>query len=377
VPAGLGVLYANAAGDLDFGTIGAGLVIWVVLTSAIRRFGDQRDTPAGAEAAARWLDVRDYLGRNEVFPTLPPASVAIWDRYLGYGAALGVATAAVHALPMGAEDDHRAWSASGGRWRVVKVRYPRLGFAWRRRPPLAFLVGLAQAVAGYVGLRLMLGLRGWTDGFAEADQAARWVRTASTLLAVAALLVAGWGVWTMLRAVLDLVSRREVEGQVVRRRSYSRGKDKLAHFMAVDSGRSDKVKAWLVPAAVYGRFREGGVVKATSGRDWGTSSGSSSWTRAAPPPRRPGPTGMGSRRGARGWLGPLGSSPVRAWTRPGWWRRRMPRSPWGRRSRRLGRSSSSRCRWGGCAGASTGRRRAVERCPCSRRSGTRSGCWSV
>jgi hypothetical protein len=88
-PAGLGVLYANATGGLDFGTIGAGLVIWVVLTSAIRLFGDQRDTPAGAEAAGRWLGVRDYLGRNEVFPTLPPASVAIWDRYLGYGAALG------------------------------------------------------------------------------------------------------------------------------------------------------------------------------------------------------------------------------------------------------------------------------------------------
>jgi hypothetical protein len=82
---------------------------------------------------------------------------------------------------------------------VVKGRYPRLGFAWGRKPPFAFLVGLVEAVAGYVGLRLMLGLRGWTAGYAEADQAARWVRTASTLLAVAALLVAGWGVWTMLR----------------------------------------------------------------------------------------------------------------------------------------------------------------------------------
>ena len=186
------MLYANAAAGLDFGTIGAGLVIWAVLTSSIRLFGDQRDTPAGAEAAARWLGVREYLGRNEVFPTLPPASVAIWDRYLGYGAALGVATAAVHALPMGAEDDHRAWSAYGGRWRAVKVRYPRLGFRWGRKPPLAFLVGLATATAGYLGLRLMLGLRGWTDGYPEADQATRWVRTATTVLAVAALLVVAW-----------------------------------------------------------------------------------------------------------------------------------------------------------------------------------------
>jgi predicted membrane protein DUF2207 len=265
VPAGLGVLLANAAAGLSFGTIGAGLVIWAALTSSIRLFGDQRDTPAGAEAAARWLGVRDHLGRNEVFPTLPPASVAIWDRYLGYGAALGVATAAVHALPMGAEDDHRAWSAYGGRWRVVKVGYPRVGFTWGRKPALAFLVGLVQAGAGYAVLRLMLGLRGWTDGYVEVDQAARWARLVATVLAVLALLVVAWGAWTMLRAALDLVSRREVEGQVIRRRSYSRGNNKTDHFMAVDPGRSDKVRAWLVPAAVYGRFREGAVVRATVG----------------------------------------------------------------------------------------------------------------
>jgi hypothetical protein len=71
---------------LDLGTIGVGLVIWALLTSSMKLFGDQRDTPAGAEAAARWLGVRSYHGRNEEFPTLPPASVAVWDRYLGYAA---------------------------------------------------------------------------------------------------------------------------------------------------------------------------------------------------------------------------------------------------------------------------------------------------
>ena len=119
------------------------------------------------------------------------------------------------------------------------------------------------------------------------------------LLAVAALLVAGWGVLTMLRAVLDLVSRREVEGQVVRRRSYSRGNDKLDHFMAVDSGRSDKIKAWLVPAAVYDRFREGGVVRATIGPRLGhvfrVELVSESRAAAAPgEPAQAGPEGAGA-----------------------------------------------------------------------------------
>jgi hypothetical protein len=289
VPAGLGVMYANAAGGLDFGTIGAGLVIWVVLTAAIKLFGEQRDTPAGAEAAARWLGVRDYLGRNEVFPTLPPASVAIWDRYLGYGAALGVATAAVHALPMGAEDDHRAWSAFGGRWRVVKVRYPRLGFAWSRKPPFAFLVGLFQAVAGYVGLRLMLGLRGWTDGYAEADQAARWVRTASTLLA--------WPCWSPGGACgrWSGPCSTSCPGGRSRGRSCAGGPtaggttSSPTSWPSTPGARTRSGRGWsLRPCmAGSGRARWSGR---PSGRGWGTSSGPSSSPRAVPPrpSRRPG-----------------------------------------------------------------------------------------
>jgi hypothetical protein len=111
----------------------------------------------------------------------------------------------------------------------------------------------------------MLGLRGWTDGYVEVDQAARWVRLVATALAVLAVLVVAWGAWTMLRAALDLISRREVEGQVIRRRTYSRGNNRTDHFMAVDPGRSDRVRAWMVPAAVYRRFREGAVVGATLG----------------------------------------------------------------------------------------------------------------
>jgi hypothetical protein len=164
------VALANAAIGLGFGTIVAGFLIWAALTSTIKRFRDQRETPAGAEAAARWLGVRDYLGRNEVFPTLPPSSVAIWDRYLGYGAALGVATAALRALPMGAEDDHRAWSSYGGRWRVVKVRYPRLGLVWGRSPLPALLIGLLVAVVGYGALRVFLSLRAWAGDFPSTDR---------------------------------------------------------------------------------------------------------------------------------------------------------------------------------------------------------------
>jgi hypothetical protein len=259
VPAGVAVLLANAVIGLNLGTVVAGGMVWVALTGLVKRFRDQRDTPAGAEAAAGWLGVRAYLGGNEVFSSLPPAAVAVWDRYLAYGAALGVATAALRALPMGAEDDHRAWSSYGGRWRVVRVRYPRPRLAWGRPPVVAFLVGLGVAGGGYLLLRLMLSLRGATG------EAGGWVGLATTILALAALAVLGWGGWTALRAVVDLGSRREIEGQVVRLRSFQRGENERDYFAAVDDGRSDKLKAWVVPAATYARFWEGVTASATVG----------------------------------------------------------------------------------------------------------------
>lgn len=166
-----------------------------------------------------------------------------------------------------------------------------------------------MAGAGYVGLRLMLGLRGWTDGYPAGD-AAGWIRAGSTVLAVAALPVVAWGVWTMLRAALDLISGQEIEGQVVRRRSYSRGNDKTARFIAVDSGRSDRVKAWLVPAGVYAWFREGTVVRATVGPRLGhvfqvEPAPGRGWQQP-----RPGPARRGRTRSRR--VPGLGS------TRPGW-----------------------------------------------------------
>lgn len=263
VPAGVAVLLANAVIGLNVGTVVVAGMLWVALTGLVKRFRDQRDTPAGAEAAAGWLGVRAHLGRNEVFPSLPLAAVAIWDRYLTYGAALGVARAALRALPMGAEDDHRAWSSFGGRWRVVRVRYPRLRVVWGRPPVVALLFGLGVGGGGYLLLRLMVSLRGATD------EPGDWVRVVATVLALVALVVLGWGGWTALRAVVDLGSRREVEGQVVRLRSWQRGENERDYFVAVDEGRSGKVKAWLVPAATYARLWEGVTASATVGPQLG------------------------------------------------------------------------------------------------------------
>jgi Predicted membrane protein (DUF2207) len=375
VPAGLGVALANVAIGLGIGTIVAGIVIWLALTSTIKRFRDQRETPVGAEAAARWLGVRDYLGRNEVFPTLPPSSVAIWDRYLGYGAALGVATAALWALPMGAEDDHRAWSSYGGRWRVVRVRYPRLELVWGRSPLPAFLIGLLVAAAGYGALRVFLSLLAWAGDFPSTDRAASWVHLATTILVVTAFLVAVWGLWTIVRALLDLGSRWELEGRVVRMRAYSRGQDHTDHFIAVDDGVAAKVKAWKVPYETYERFREGAVAKATVGRRLGhvfqielVQPSRLEGPEPAPPVAAAAPAAAGPDSSTAG-AGAGGADPARrAWTaglvgvldEQGTTvdpakvvTAEAASSALGEPVGRPGSCSSSRCRWGGCAAAST------------------------
>jgi hypothetical protein len=148
---------------------------------------------------------------------------------------------------------------------VVRVSYPRPRLVWGRPPVIAFLIGLAMAGAGYLLLRLMLSLRGWTDGLPSGDEAGYWVRLVATVLAVVAVAVLGWGGWTALRALVDLGSRREVEGQVVRLRSWRRGENEHGYFAAVDDGRSDRIKAWLVPAAAYARLWEGVTASATVG----------------------------------------------------------------------------------------------------------------
>ncbi len=120
----------------------------VALLGWIRRRHPQRETPAGMDAASRWLGVRAELAETPVFATHSPLEVELWDRLLAYGAALGVACGASRPLPMGVESDTEAWTAHGGRWRRVRVLYPRV---W---PPLW---GVEPLVVIAAGVRVIVG----------------------------------------------------------------------------------------------------------------------------------------------------------------------------------------------------------------------------
>jgi hypothetical protein len=236
----------------------------VAVIGAIDSGHRQRETPAGLEAGGRWLGVRAKLAQDETFPTLPPTAVAVWERYLAYGAAFGVARAAVAAMPMGAESDSRAWSSYGDSWHEVRVRYPHPLLwppGWGIWPPKAAALGLGGFLFGGLleFLVLRLGVFSATDTVPSSVLAV--LLPIEVALGVVGGLVLLGGSLCLVMAVADLRRPAEVVGQVLRLRI--RGTENhRRYYAAVDDGHSTKVMAWLVVPALYGQLDQGQTVRA-------------------------------------------------------------------------------------------------------------------
>jgi hypothetical protein len=261
----IGTLGAAAVAPAPF--FGVAIPFWgavyyaigmVVVIGLIVAGGRQRDRPAGLEAASRWLGVRAKLHEDPSFQTAPPTAVAIWDRYLAYGAALGVAAGVVRAVPMGAEDDHRAWSSMGGTWRQVRVSYPWWTPGWGMLPLREAAVGLGGiVVAG--GIALIARAVANNSPSANAD---RILFIGFVLMA----LVAVWAVPLLIRSVADMFATYHVTGPVLRARR--RGTDKRPMFyMAVDDGKSPRIRALRVDGPTYAQAAEGEWVTVTCTRN--------------------------------------------------------------------------------------------------------------
>jgi hypothetical protein len=244
----------NAKEDNPIGAFfGLTALAWFPLMAIPHKLGAERDTPAGREAAARWLGLREHLEGSGGFSDAPPAAVAIWDRYLSYGAALGVAAGAVRALPLGSESDTVAWTSNGGKWRMVRIDYPkRIPPGWGKPPALAALIGAASLLGGLFVANIFFPLMADTAGTlfdSTKDQGFDPVNLIGVaILAIPTVVTAVWLVRAalMLRAAVpDLFARREVGGVVLRIR-----REEKASYLAVDEGSGTRLKAWLVPPAI-------------------------------------------------------------------------------------------------------------------------------
>jgi hypothetical protein len=223
----------------------------------------QRGTRDGMEAGSRWLGVRAYIGETVTFPDLPPAHVLLWDRYLAYAAAFGVARECIRVLPMGAELDRRAWSSYGGAWRQVKVRYGRLSRpGWGLSPPMAILRGLFfGGIAAGAAYALLVNVDP-LDAINDADAVTRYLGWGALALGVVVLLLAFRFAYMVGAGSYDAFVTTTVEGEILRERTRSGNNDKVVHWVAVDTGKLPKVHAWKVTPARAAEVAQHQVVRA-------------------------------------------------------------------------------------------------------------------
>ncbi|HXW34961.1 MAG TPA: hypothetical protein VEJ87_10320 [Acidimicrobiales bacterium] len=254
------------------------LVLFIVLIGVLPRtgkvFGGERSTTEGIDAAKRWLGFREYLLRDKVFPTLPPTAVVTWNRNLSYGVALGAAAATAHALPFGPEPDRQAWSPVTGKWRIVRVSYPRR-LLWGDSPWRSLMRGLV-----FLGLAAAI-VYGYEAARQHASQLAE--PAISQGIAIASVVMFAFvvpilcilGSAYVLRGAIDLFATSYQDGLVVRRRRYrssrlsSSGNATYSYYVAVDDGSHGRLRAYRVDPVSYQRLREGMTVNLKVTRNLG------------------------------------------------------------------------------------------------------------
>jgi hypothetical protein len=248
------VHYGVGRADDDKPGFGAGVLAFGILAAIAGRSLGERDTPAGQDVAARWLGVRDWLRGHDQFAELPPAAVAIWDRYLGYGAAVGVTRLASAVLDLEMGNRKLVWSSFGGAWHRVRVRYPKF---WARYGRTTTHLVIKAIIIGLIGAAVL-----------------RFLGSVDDRITAGALLFLLFGIYLLIRTVIDAIATRTITGEVLWRetwKSNSGGEDEppvpWLDYLAIDDGSSDRTVAWGVPISSETSCRDGDTVTVTV-RPW-------------------------------------------------------------------------------------------------------------
>ena len=255
----VGILRSSTP-NLDDGGLGLlGLVIggWVfgsafgylVLAISVSIFVPDSNhlTAQGRQAAAHWLGVAAWLRAYEPLRDLPPAAVAIWDRYLAYGAALGAMPHAVDVLDF-ETTGHRdvVWSTHTGTPRPVSVRYQKRNRLLRPAGPVSagasrfwavFSLALWSAVATFA----------WTPPH-------RWL---PVLIFVVALVQIARALYRLIWSVVDIRWPETVTGTLIDisllgQQPVTVDQPGLPatmpthYYLIVDDGSTDQLRPWIV-----------------------------------------------------------------------------------------------------------------------------------
>ena len=234
------------------GTVAIALVMIIILYAHLRAPGH---TAAGRAVGSRWLGFGRWLAGYESLADLPPAAVAVWDRYLAYGVALGVNPVAGRALDLRAGHTVTLLSRATGTPRPVVVRYPRDPLAYTQagvRLAWSFLVLAAWAVF-------------WV---AAAPRIGHWPPFLRWHLYALGVLAPARAAYKVIRASVDKLAPVTVTGTVLAVHPYRTGSGAMVtfHQVVLDDGRADRTRPWLVRGDRLAGTAEGEVVRVRAQR---------------------------------------------------------------------------------------------------------------
>jgi hypothetical protein len=245
-----GGLFLIALCGWPFAAVFGGLLLSVI--ASLRWREPDRYTAEGRHAVAHWLGVAAWLRAHEPMRDLPPAAVAVWDRYLAYGVALDAIPHAVRVLDFESVG-HRdvLWSQHTGRWRTVRVKYLRRNRFLRPIGPVGARIRRYWSAAMLVLWAVIGGL------ILAATTATPYLRY--PLLALAALQVVRQAYW-LGRSIVEVSRPMRVSGTLLDVSQAGRTDPNstfseqtgVAHdlptfyFFVVDDGSSDVLRPWIV-----------------------------------------------------------------------------------------------------------------------------------
>lgn len=246
---------SHLSGAVAFLTAG----LWFVLSPVIalvlmliaqRHFRIARLTPQGYAAGGYWLGVGRWIAAHEDLADLPPAAVAVWDRYLAYGLALGLNQAADDQLDLRTGRTAEFVSTYVGGPRRVIARYPRGPFAYTQAGARITWCLIVFAVWVPVLVFAATHLHGPGRG---------------TLYAIGGLILLR-SAYRLVRAILARAYRVTATGLVLAAHAWRPAPAGGQRWIqvVVDDGRHDTVRPWLLRADRAGDVRAGDVVTLTA-----------------------------------------------------------------------------------------------------------------
>jgi hypothetical protein len=247
---------AIAAASVPGWFCGSIFVAFILILFAANLTRTPGQTKLGATVGSRWLGVGGFLSANRSLADLPPAAVAVWDRYLAYGVARGVNPVASRAIDLKVSRVVRLRSRYSGMPRLIEVRYPR--------------GALHYAQAGVRLLWSLVILAIWSGvGFALWATGRTWPALLRDVVIAVGILAVLRALYTLVRATYAKLAPVTVVGQVLACHPFRVSAPGTFGWvqLVVDDGRHRRTEPWLIRADRLGSVQVGDVVT-LRGQGW-------------------------------------------------------------------------------------------------------------